>query len=65
MMRIGGTQLSLKSVKSSQVYAAGSLIRVQNYCLGIVHCGFWLSLLDTYFIPVDHSFSKKTVSLCS
>lgn len=47
MMRIGGTQHSLESVKSSQVYAAGSLIRAQNYCLGIVHCGFWLSLLDT------------------
>ena len=31
----------------SQVYAAGSLTRAQNYCLGIVHCGFWLSLLDT------------------
>ena len=47
MMRIGGTQHSLESVKSSQVYAAGCLIRAQNYCLGIVHCGFWLRLLDT------------------
>ena len=52
-------------LKSSQAHIANSLIRAQDYWLGVAHCGFWLCLLGAKFFPLNRSFSKKKKkSLC-
>lgn len=65
MMRIGGTQHSLESVKSSQVYAAEKpWLGSELHNTQELFCGFWLQPSGCSSSLLIHPFSK-TVSLCS